>query len=99
MNEHYANEHDPIARVGVLSNTGNPGRVLIREGATGHLFTRHYINTFFGKPDIETKCYESTIAVWETIRQQGRLSKYRDGDSPGEANGIQGKAAKDQQLI
>ncbi|RIB28422.1 hypothetical protein C2G38_1892890, partial [Gigaspora rosea] len=43
--EHYANEKDLIARMGVLSNIDNPrfhGKIFINKNARGHLFNRYY---------------------------------------------------------
>ncbi|CAG8609894.1 45812_t:CDS:1, partial [Gigaspora margarita] len=43
--EHYANEEDLIAKMGVLSEVNNPrfhGKIFINKNARGHLFNRYY---------------------------------------------------------
>lgn len=45
--EHFANEYDFVAKIGVLSNKKDvDGRVFLRKNATGHLLNRHYLGAF-----------------------------------------------------
>jgi hypothetical protein len=51
--EHYANEHDPIPRWGVLHaykalfETRYNGKLFVRRGTSGHFFTSHYLAAWF----------------------------------------------------
>ncbi|CAG8764650.1 1731_t:CDS:1, partial [Cetraspora pellucida] len=43
--EHYANEYDFIAKIGVLREVCNPrfnGKIFVHKNARGHLFNRYY---------------------------------------------------------
>lgn len=44
--EHFANEFDYVARIGVLSCEHPRGPVHVRRGAVGHLFNRNYLSAF-----------------------------------------------------
>lgn len=44
--EHFANEYDYVARIGVLQSKAPQGPVHVREGATGHLLNKHYLSAF-----------------------------------------------------
>jgi hypothetical protein len=42
--EHFANEHDIVARIGSIAFANEiPGRVYVRRKAKGHLFNNHYV--------------------------------------------------------
>ena len=54
MIEHYTNEKDFVARLGVLRFVKKPGdnefvgKVFMRLGEGGHLFCQHYLGPMFG---------------------------------------------------
>jgi len=44
--EHYANEEDFVARIGMLAPEFRPQNLYVRMGGKGHLFNRNYLNAF-----------------------------------------------------
>jgi hypothetical protein len=44
--EHYANEEDFVARIGLSAPEFKPKNLYVREGGKGHLLNRNYLNAF-----------------------------------------------------
>ncbi|MGR5142588.1 hypothetical protein ACQKPX_13005 [Photobacterium sp. DNB23_23_1] len=64
--EHFANDEDYVAMIGVLNGVSNTnGRIYVKKG-TGHLLNYHYLKDFLsGKYD---------------VKEQSRLSRLRNGN-------------------
>jgi hypothetical protein len=87
--ESYGNEHDLVAKLGLLAPPHGVGSSRIegdryrRNGAWGHLLNAHYLNPMMNDLDGATSGGEKLVPFDSNLRKVPRLFEYARGSSPG----------------
>ena len=82
VQEHFVNEKDYVARIGLGAPENKPHKLWERKGGTGHFLNKNYL-TAFARGDFcneESKLYsylrekEQQVKIKKAMRKQGKLS-------------------------